>query len=410
MIRFWYLLFLIYLFGSKIWSKAGKFTSIDESYILDYKLSNSDNGEYRRNLITRGPPQNGLEYTRLHKCKNGGEAYSASYLITKEHLSYQFTDYNLSWVNCEMGSFIMFGRNPNPLKNVNGTLVQSLDVLDFSVVHLSTYERLQKRWGQSIRSDEVRLGKIDPIINTAKILKQRALRLQKLTMPKKSLHLNRTVVIMPFLGGDMGAGHSKLSNRFQYLSACFWSFYADYPYIVAGVKTQGDYDFARSASGLPFFDVLLINNLPKSASLPVATVQQTKARILDGRWDFDYIFFTESDQLLMMKIPDDVYTYLNQYPRHLLIPHRLMAYPRQVITLFHKRKISRRRPYDWLDMSCCLPRQHCEDRKNWIHISKDNVSILNIYGIQVPLGNSNFHAETYRTCKLDLIGGIDECP
>ena len=46
----------------------------------------------------------------------------------------------------------------------------------------------------------------------------------------------------------------------------------------------------RNVSGLPFHDVMLIENLPKSASLPVATVQQAKARLMDGRWDFDFIF------------------------------------------------------------------------------------------------------------------------
>lgn len=57
----------------------------------------------------------------------------------------------------------------------------------------------------------------------------------------------------------------------------------------------------RSESGLPFFDVLLIKDLPKSASLPVATVQTTKELLRDGnRWStlFDYVYFTESDQVL----------------------------------------------------------------------------------------------------------------
>lgn len=53
----------------------------------------------------------------------------------------------------------------------------------------------------------------------------------------------------------------------------------------------------RNVSGLPFYDVMLIEDLPKSASLPVATVQQAKARIIDGRWDFDFLFFSESDQV-----------------------------------------------------------------------------------------------------------------
>jgi hypothetical protein len=50
-------------------------------------------------------------------------------------------------------------------------------------------------------------------------------------------------------------------------------------------------------SGLPFYDVMLMENLPKSASLPVSTVQETKRRITSGIWDFDYMFFTESDQV-----------------------------------------------------------------------------------------------------------------
>jgi hypothetical protein len=53
----------------------------------------------------------------------------------------------------------------------------------------------------------------------------------------------------------------------------------------------------RNESGLPFYDVIIADNLPKAASLPVATVQQAKARLTDGRWDFDYVFFTESDQV-----------------------------------------------------------------------------------------------------------------
>ena len=66
-----------------------------------------------------------------------GEAYSASYLITKEHLLEQFTGYNLTWVNCEMGSFIMMNQRADPKKDwVNGSVVMSLDVLDFSVIHL----------------------------------------------------------------------------------------------------------------------------------------------------------------------------------------------------------------------------------------------------------------------------------
>lgn len=92
----------------------------------------------------------------------------------------------------------------------------------------------------------------------------------------------------------------------------------------------------RNSSGLPFYDIMLIEGLPKSASLPVASVQTTKARIMNGTWSqFDYIFFTESDQILMMRPVEEMYAYLNQHPRHLMVPHRLMTYPASVSRLFH---------------------------------------------------------------------------
>ena len=49
---------------------------------------------------------------------------------------------------------------------------------------------------------------------------------------------------------------------------------------------------------------IIIRNLPKHASLPVASVQLTKHKILsssplNSEWNhFKYIYFTESDQIL----------------------------------------------------------------------------------------------------------------
>ena len=70
-------------------------------------------------------------YLKLHKCGDSGEAYAAAYLITKEHLIYQNTGFNLSNVNCEMGSFIMLYRGRR--EKENATVIMSLDVLDYSV-------------------------------------------------------------------------------------------------------------------------------------------------------------------------------------------------------------------------------------------------------------------------------------
>lgn len=122
-------------------------------------------------------------------------------------------------------------------------IMQSLDVLDFSVIHLSTYERSSKRYMNKLWTDRKERAKawhnIDPV-------KQAANTLENINNPKKNGNIkvkyskdaSRTLVVMPFLGGAMGAGHSELGNRFEYLKACFWSFYEFIPNIVAGVSRQ----------------------------------------------------------------------------------------------------------------------------------------------------------------------------
>lgn len=216
----------------------------------------------------------------------------------------------------------------------------------------------------------------------------------------------------------MGAGHSVLGNRYVYLEACFWSIYKFVPNIIVSVTSQADVDWARNSS-MPFYDVYLMQGLPKPASLPVATTQETKRRLLSGHLDFDYIFYTESDQILLWRIQGYMYDYLKQYPGHMLLPHRLMAYPARVIEEVHFRPLSRnyaakasqlnKTVRAWQSMSCCLNRQNCKSRKKWVPLRNAQVNSLNYMGIEVPLGNVNFLDEMYRACKLTQHVG-DYCP
>ena len=105
-------------------------------------------------------------------------------------------------------------------------------------------------------------GSIDPVLRAAETLKNRTLRLRKLDQQLSASvlythELNRTVVVMPFLLSDMGAGHSNLKNRMAYLHACFWSIYAYMPHIVVAVKSQRDYKYVAEETKLPFYDIIL---------------------------------------------------------------------------------------------------------------------------------------------------------
>ncbi len=165
----------------------------------------------------------------------------------------QSEGFNLSWVNCEMASFIhmresnRFYKNPN----VDGLIMQTLDVLDFSAIHLSAFERSSKKHKDVIWSNpadrKTKWTNIDPVIEAGKILaklndpKQRDPRLRDIQYSEEA---KRTVVIMPFLGGAMGAGHSELGNRFEYLKTCFWSLYEFFPFITASVTREEDVEWA----------------------------------------------------------------------------------------------------------------------------------------------------------------------
>ena len=152
----------------------------------------------------------------------------------------------------------------------------------------------------------------------------------------------------------MGAGHSELGNRFEYLKACFWSFYEFIPNIVAGVSRQEDVDWAWKESGLPFYDIILIDNLPKSAGLPVGTTQQVKKRLQSGVYDFDYVMFTESDQILISRELPRMHDHLKKNPYRMLLPHRLMPYSNRVITEVHGR-VKDQTENAWMNQSCCPP-------------------------------------------------------
>ncbi len=79
--------------------------------------------------------------------------------------------------------------------------------------------------------------------------------------------------------------------------------------------------------------------------------------------------------------------------------------------------------------SCCLNRQNCLNRNDWVHGSDPKVTFMRIYGIlcsfvllcysnnffllvgmSVALGNCNFHQETYRTCTVRSKDKTTICP
>jgi predicted ATP-grasp superfamily ATP-dependent carboligase len=147
------------------------------------------------------------ENLKLHLCNGVFEAYSASYLTTRAHMMHVSSEsYNLTWVNCEMASFIHMKEGKSFFSNpyAEGMIVQALDVLDFSVIHLSAYERSSKKYKHLIwntKADQkTKWTKIEPVKEVARLLELK-------NNPQKSAknitwseEAKNTVIIMPFLG------------------------------------------------------------------------------------------------------------------------------------------------------------------------------------------------------------------
>jgi len=87
----------------------------------------------------------------------------------------------------------------------------------------------------------------------------------------------------------------------------------------------------------------------------------------------------------------------------MFIPHRLMPYPTQVLEASFRRTATSGAQSEgaaWEDIHCCIPRQNCVNRKEWIPLANTSVVVSTVFGLNVPLGNSNFLLESYRACHL----------
>ena len=107
-------------------------------------------------------------------------------------------------------------------------------------IHLSAYERLNRKYKKKLSIADLSFseGDIEAVKNAGAFIRD----MEGFEYDQRVL---KTVAVMPFLGVDMGAGHSVLSNRYEYLKVCFWSVYPIIPNIVIGVLSSEDVDWIK---------------------------------------------------------------------------------------------------------------------------------------------------------------------
>lgn len=212
---------------------------------------------------------------KFQRCYDLGEAFSGSYLTTTEHLLNLNLKYeNLSFANPERAFHVSidatlvpssFGENE---QKRTGVIIQSIDLLDFSIVELSKYARLHKVRRRYHLPEMFKAVAFDVLSNATKLIRTSPSSLN--SSLKYNMLLGDTVVVMPWMASvkspafELGKKNVSLTRiRFKRgsLAACFWSMYSMFANIVVFVMNKIDYDFVRYSicQGIFWYDVDLMH-------------------------------------------------------------------------------------------------------------------------------------------------------
>ena len=177
-----------------------EFHSLINSIEARQVVGNSNGQKLPPGLVNQSAGEE--KYLRFHKCLERGEAFAASYFITKSYLSKLKTKrLNISTVNCAKASWLAM------TKKGDGTVSMTLDVLDLSVIHMSAYERWMRSFKSTfLRQDYPNLFNVSRVFfSAAEVAKYEAESPFIFPSREKSLpELRKTIAAIPFYGENFG--------------------------------------------------------------------------------------------------------------------------------------------------------------------------------------------------------------
>lgn len=267
-----------------------------------------------------------------------------------------------------------------------------------------------------------------------------------LYLTKLQPKFDETLVLIPVILRRKGRGGSAITYREQYLELTLQSLSMYFKHIVVSVLYEEDRDRLLSLKSMfkrqdmPVWEVMYIGHLAganrnhkgygTTCQLPLATIVEATRRILneDTYSSFKYIYFTEADQILVTRDMHRLYKYVEEHPRSVLVPHRLVVTPPAFLAsqnrsmdlpvhitsnrLSHAHKVihkfqSKSSSNDQIStstlfqMSCCLDTHgYGLTRIHWKRINDKATQLVNIHGVVAVAGNANFPNQIYRTCNV----------
>lgn len=239
-------------------------------------------------------------------------------------------------VTCEEASYFLFHKTQKKKTNMTSTWgdfpAQTIDLFDFSVLHLSVAERLlsrspplRSRVDTEITDTIAKLGSIYNQKNSRSIRQMSGLTLTTASTRKL---LDETLVIIPVILNRKAQGNSDVKYRRRYLELTIHSISPFFKHIVVAVVSQNDYS-EMLASKLPIWQVMHIGSLASDCGLPVASVVEATRRILNEEsWkNFTYVYFSEADQILLLRGIGRLFSWADNNLKAVITPHRLIITP-----------------------------------------------------------------------------------
>jgi len=288
----------------------------------------------------------------LFRCDvgTGCPTYSAAFLATRSQLLSRAVgpaQTNNKQTNMESASYHLFGGKGE------SAVWTSVDAFDFSVEHISMYERVLQ--STSLPPSPLRNALLAAYGQRLSLI-ERDYRLKcsegshaaKWHAARKGSSAQvlgaRTVAVMPFYAVGAGSGHSIRDTKLKYLNITVHSILCHFDAVVAAVSHPLDKEYVLHESGLPIYDVIEHNDLPRPSSAGMFTLMRIQDRLRnDPRWKhFEYVFYTEADQILHLRTTQVFAPLLAsnakdraqhrspmkpQPLRSILIPHRFHSVP-----------------------------------------------------------------------------------
>ena len=380
--------------------------------------------ESQRNLARcedRPPP--------IYNCTDPGESYSASYLTRKEPLLRH--RYGISPAQHMETGGTVFRRHFFPVKTIN--------MFDFGVEHLSWLER---RIGSTTLPPMVKKIFVEELMEHLRQRQNRLMRKATLAPSLRHDASSKVIGLMPFYGGGSGdAGHSVPELRRLYLNLSFWSFYRHVKDLAVCVCTDTDKNWLLNYSGLPWYDIIKENcrvNVTKEKGkvlsnpyikwkpslLGVLTSRRAQKNLRDGIWPHEWIFYTESDQVLFVRNFHQMLNLTNEQTNY-VAPHRLVPLPtsKDFPLLSRWLKTHRTAGHALVELqrnsarplvrfaeeaegSCCFDQGTCKNRshwKSWLRLVPSEWPMIKVDD-SFPLlpGEGNFLRMSFRMCTVNI--------